>query len=443
MFFERDLRDAHQALINTLVLKRDLFEFLDTAGAQGQPISYVPLIDGGFWLVNHPDTVRQVLTADERVIGKPEFLLQSNRGQHGDGLTSLSGDEWIARRRLVASAFTPALQARAASAAREATIAALAQLAHGDTVDVAQVLSKLITQIAARWILSADVSDHAENNAIPWSEAAGIHYSIDRPAIIGDLMPSQRVRAGDVPVLRERILDRWRQRGNPDDFVGTLRAACIAQRAVLSEAQVCDEIIQLLFASHHTVVSTLIHCIDFLSCHPAQAAYLLEEASVRAGPASADAVERKYTACFLQEVMRFCMPTPLLFRQVKQAHTVGEYALAPGDILVISPYLLHRNPAHFPQPLQFDPLRFRVPPNPYAYLPFGAGPRRCVAHHVALKHMQIIIETVVLAGRFLPLQQAPANRYSVNYPGPPYRARFEHRSDCSTGKSGIPDAWPP
>lgn len=97
---------------------------------------------------------------------------------------------------------------------------------------------------------------------------------------------------------------------------------------------------------------------------------------MNAGLARGDAGDHKYTAMFIQAVMRFCMPTPLLFRQPKKELAVGEHTLAPADMLVISPYLLHRNAAHFPMPLQFDPLRFRVRPSHYAYLPFCAAPRR-------------------------------------------------------------------
>lgn len=49
------------------------------------------------------------------------------------------------------------------------------------------------------------------------------------------------------------------------------------------------------------------------------------------------------------------------------------------DIL-ISPFIIHRNPNNFPEPEKFDPERFRDTSSrkPYAYIPFSAGPRNCI-----------------------------------------------------------------
>lgn len=62
----------------------------------------------------------------------------------------------------------------------------------------------------------------------------------------------------------------------------------------------------------------------------------------------------------------------------------GEYEIPPQVVVVIVPYLLHREEKHFPNPLTFDPDRF-LPENsinrhPYAFIPFSAGPRNCIGN---------------------------------------------------------------
>jgi len=76
--------------------------------------------------------------------------------------------------------------------------------------------------------------------------------------------------------------------------------------------------------------------------------------------------------------------------------SVGERAR--GSTILVSPYILHRTAAYFPNPETFDPERFaperekKLPR--YAYLPFGAGPRICIGNHLALMEGHLLIATL-------------------------------------------------
>lgn len=67
--------------------------------------------------------------------------------------------------------------------------------------------------------------------------------------------------------------------------------------------------------------------------------------------------------------------------------------------VAISPYTLHRNPAHFPDPERCDPDRWTPEHEAkllrYAYLPFGAGPHSCPGNHFALMEAQLVLATLV------------------------------------------------
>lgn len=66
-----------------------------------------------------------------------------------------------------------------------------------------------------------------------------------------------------------------------------------------------------------------------------------------------------------------------------------------GDILWLPVYTLHRDPDYFPNPERFDPERFnemnRDRIKPFTFLPFGSGPRNCIASRFALMEMKIIV----------------------------------------------------
>jgi cytochrome P450 len=81
---------------------------------------------------------------------------------------------------------------------------------------------------------------------------------------------------------------------------------------------------------------------------------------------------------------------------------VGEIALPAGADVLISPYLVHRHPAHWSDPERFDPGRFGGEEgerrNRFVYLPFGLGARACIGEHLALVEMHTHVAT--LARRF-------------------------------------------
>lgn len=67
----------------------------------------------------------------------------------------------------------------------------------------------------------------------------------------------------------------------------------------------------------------------------------------------------------------------------------------PKGTLITIPVLgLHRDPSIYPNPDKFDPERFNVDMiatrHPYAYLPFGEGPRICIGEDISIFNLHII-----------------------------------------------------
>jgi cytochrome P450 len=105
-----------------------------------------------------------------------------------------------------------------------------------------------------------------------------------------------------------------------------------------------------------------------------------------------------YTLQVFKEALRLYPPIYGIFRQVRQPVQLGPYHLKPGTRLGISPSTLHRNPHYFPDPERFDPDRWTPEQEAalprYAYLPFGAGPHRCIGHHFAMLEAHPILATL-------------------------------------------------
>jgi cytochrome P450 len=107
---------------------------------------------------------------------------------------------------------------------------------------------------------------------------------------------------------------------------------------------------------------------------------------------------------FLDEVLRL-YPAGWIGSRVTTRDTTAEGAFLPKRTLVCySPYLTHRDPDLWPDPLAFRPQRFEQRPAAWTYLPFGFGARTCLGMHLA-RLMLTTALTVFASGR---LEQAGA-----------------------------------
>jgi cytochrome P450 len=81
---------------------------------------------------------------------------------------------------------------------------------------------------------------------------------------------------------------------------------------------------------------------------------------------------------------------------VKQPIEIGGITYQPGVVLIASAYLLHHDPAIYPDPYAFRPERFLdQAPGTYTWIPFGGGRRRCIGASFALLEMKIVLRAVL------------------------------------------------
>jgi cytochrome P450 len=99
--------------------------------------------------------------------------------------------------------------------------------------------------------------------------------------------------------------------------------------------------------------------------------------------------------------MRLYPPAFLVARAAYGTDTVAGRAVKPKDVIIIAPWLLHRHEKLWRDPNAFIPQRFMAPnppPDRFAYMPFGAGPRICIGAHFAM--VEAILALAKLIGEF-------------------------------------------
>ena len=113
-------------------------------------------------------------------------------------------------------------------------------------------------------------------------------------------------------------------------------------------------------------------------------------------------------------------------RLTKRRVRIGGFEYPAGVALLASGFLVHHDPAIYPEPYAFSPERFLgVSPGTYTWIPFGGGRRRCLGASFALQEMKIVLRAVLgsfalsAPGREARADRPPQHHVQPRRPAPP------------------------
>jgi cytochrome P450 len=173
----------------------------------------------------------------------------------------------------------------------------------------------------------------------------------------------------------------------------------------MSDQLVRDEAITLFLAGHETTAIALSWTMYLLSQNPeAEAKLHAELDAVLQGkhPDPADVKRLEYTERVVLESMRLFPPAYGFGREAVEDCEVGGYRIPAGSTIHMFAWIVHRDPRWYTDPERFNPDRWEgdfaktIPP--FAYIPFGGGPRRCIGNAFAM--MEGVLLVASIAQRF-------------------------------------------
>jgi cytochrome P450 len=197
-------------------------------------------------------------------------------------------------------------------------------------------------------------------------------------------------------MIFELIEERRGDERERDDVLAMLLGARHEDGSPMSEQELRDELMTLLVAGHETTASSLAWAFTRLPHNPRVRGRLADE--VRGGDGDA------YLTATIQETLRRRPVLPNVApRLVVKPIEVGGWSYPVGVALVPNSYLIHHDPAIYPDPYAFRPERFLdEPPGTYTWIPFGGGRRRCLGASFAMLEMKIVLRAVLSAGDLRP-----------------------------------------
>ena len=383
-----------------LAIVRRPLDFLSRLAAEFGDVAAFNIGRQQIVLLSHPDDIRDVLVTHGRRFHKGRGLERA-RVLLGNGLLTSEDDVHLRQRRLVQPAFH-----RARIAGYGDTMADYARRradawVDGAELDVAREMAAYTLAVVGKTLFDADIEGEAHDigEALTTAIATfnvtvlpGSEFLLRLPIPIA--IRFRRARARLDATIYEMIA---RRRASGDDRGDLLSMLLLAHDTEgdgsgMSDEQLRDEAMTLLLAGHETTANALTWAWFLLAGAPDVEARLHAEIDALGDRAlGADDLARlPYTRAVLAETMRLYPPAWILGRRALDAYHVRGHEIAPRTVVLMSQWIVHRDPRWWERVTTFEPERWLLdgsasdPARPkFSYFPFGAGTRICVGEQFA------------------------------------------------------------
>jgi cytochrome P450 len=394
-------------------LSRDPLGFFMSIRSRGD-IVVIKIGRESAYVLNHPELMRRMLVDEARSF-KKGAIAQRSQKLVGTGLTNSEDPFHQRQRRLIQPAFHAGQVARHGKGMWDISTSLVNSWRERQEVAMERELYHLSTMIMTRTLFPAGSDDRIVTDiirALPVI-ARGTMKQATAPVRLLDKLPTpdnRRINAAGRwlrSALRKIVTD-YRHHGidNCDVLSMLLNARDKESGETMTDEQVVDEVLAILFAGTETTANGLTWACHLLSRRPEVQRRLQEEVDeVLSGrpPEYSDLIELEYAHRVLSETLRLYPPVWLLSRQASTDVRLGGHVIPAGSEVFACVYALHRDPLLYPEPARFDPDRWFSWPEQQSFpraefLPFGAGNRSCIGEGLAWAEMTIFL--TVLFGQW-------------------------------------------
>jgi cytochrome P450 len=387
--------------------------FLDKAARQCGDVVRFRLVHHNAFLLNHPDSIKEVLVTNQANFTKSR-MLERARLLLGDGLLTSENDFHLRQRRLVQPAFHRDRLAGYAASIVDCAVRCREQWQAGAEFDVSPVMMRLSMAIVTRALFTTDIDTEADEI----SGALGQVFELFELL----LMPFSRWLE-KLPLPSVRRFERARDRLNQTVYrmIAERRARSIdngdllsmllltrdedeegdSGRSGLTDKQVRDEALTILLAGHETTANALTWTWYLLSQNPEAEAKLhaeIDRVLASRLPGLDDLPNLRYTEGVFAEALRLYPPAWAIGRRARRDFHVGEYKIPAESIVLMSPWVVQRDARWFSDPLKFAPERWQTAESEsrpkFSYFPFGGGARTCIGERFAWMEGVLVIAAV-------------------------------------------------
>jgi cytochrome P450 len=321
----------------------------------------------------------------------------------GDGLLTIDGPYHRQSRKVMLPSFHRERIAASAGTMVEEITHALESWRVGQTIDLYHWTRALALRIAMRALLGFDADRGERMHAADEFEEALAFWGRDYllQTLRGPFSPFAHMRKHRERLDRliyEEIARRRASGERREDLMSVLLAATDDAGEPLSDREVRDHLITLLFAGHDTTTSTVTFLFyELLQAPEALATVTAEiERELAGAPPTAEQLVGGLPEleAVMDETLRMYPPAWVGPRRSVESFDFAGTAVPAGALVNYCSWASHRLAEVFPDPHRFDPQRFTLERKAAlpkgAYVPFGGGSRTCIG----MRFGQLEVKTI-------------------------------------------------
>lgn len=406
-----------RSLVGSLLeVRRDRLNFITHATEKYGDLICFRMGPKRLYLLNHPDHARHVL-CDNVANYQKGLGLKDAEPLLGGGLLTSDGELWTSQRRLLQTVFGNKRIEEFSDLMVEAAHSMVERWQERacteQVVDIAHEMVALTINILGSTLFRTDLTEGTEE--ISRDLTVLTRWAMSRMTSLLKLpiyFPTRENRRARAALRRlESLVERIIRECQHVDSAGneTLISILTHQNSQsgggANRKQMRDEVMTLLLAGHETTAATLAWTWYSLARNPEVERRLhaeVDEVLDGRRATLSDVPRLVYTRMLVSETLRLYPPVWLLPRKAINSDRIDQHVIPPNSDVLVSVYTIHRHPLFWDDPKRFDPCRF-APDNgaerdPFAYLPFGAGPRTCLGSRFGL--MEVVLAVAMIAQRF-------------------------------------------
>jgi cytochrome P450 len=363
-------------------------------------------------VTTHPTVIQHELKTNADNYHKSEIQVKRMGHFLGKGLLTSHGEVWRTQRRLIQKGFDRKQLDVLSSIMQDSLAESLRDFdaeARSGPVDIYPHLMRMTFGMVGRSLFGARLKDQ-DINLISWTISTIQEFMVRQTiqpylnpwfAASGELRRHEEMRARADGILLDYIRRR-RQEAPGHDLLQILMDARYSDGEGMSDELVLSESMQLLVAGHETSSNALSWLLYLLSSRPDCLERLRQEFDAVLGDAPlsySDVPKFEFAVQIIQEGLRLYPPFWMVDRMALADDRAGDLDIPAGSTVVVFIYGAHHSPQYWENPEQFDPERFTKANEklhqPFAYLPFGAGPRGCIGGNYATLQILMILSVLL------------------------------------------------